>query len=26
MDAIETFKNTDLDLLVIDNYLIYKTL
>jgi carbamoyltransferase len=26
MDAIETFKDTDLDLLVIDNYLIYKTL
>jgi carbamoyltransferase len=25
IDAIETFKDTDLDLLVIDNYLIYKT-
>lgn len=25
-DAIETFKNTDLDLLVLDNYIIYKIL
>jgi carbamoyltransferase len=25
-DAIETFKDTDLDLLVLDNYIIYKIL
>jgi carbamoyltransferase len=25
-DAVETFKDTDLDLLVIDNYIIYKQL
>jgi carbamoyltransferase len=25
-DAVETFKDTDLDLIVIDNYIIYKQL